>query len=42
MVVLVGREVVGQPEENRPQDLCQSFVTKLRDLDENEGDLLKY
>ena len=42
MFVLVRMGVMGQPEENRPQDLCQSFVTRLRDLDENEGDLLKY
>ena len=40
--MVVGMGLSGWPEEGKPQDLCQSFVRRLNELNENEGERLKY
>ena len=39
---MAGIGVAGYLEGKRPQDLCHSFVRRLKELDESEGERLKY
>jgi hypothetical protein len=39
---VVGIGVAGYREGKKPQDLCHSFVRRLKELDDSGGERLKY